>query len=305
MLLGPQRDFTEVTDVLDELGVNGQVALITAGWQENECEDEGLTRALGRPTVNLSLHSRSEEVFAREPDFAAGWATRQKHLQHLQEFYRIRLDAIDDGASAIAVRHVEPEILDEQCEITVSQLRHVDDDHVTRCRIVLAAFDETWETTARPIIMEHRRTIAAEIEASEALVIAGGHVVALLNRMRLFDVFAAVKKRPIVAWSAGAMTLTDRIILFHDSPPFGKNLAQVLDQGMGLCPGVVVLPDMARRVRLDNRGAIERFARRMAPADCLALDAGSRLFFNEGALERVESSAQLTQSGEVQREWSL
>jgi hypothetical protein len=304
-LLGPQTDFAQVADALDELGIKGRVALITAGWQENECEDEGLSARLGLQTTNLLLHRRSEEVFATEPDFSSGWATKQKHLQHLQEFYRIRIDAVDDAASAIGVRHVDPALIEEQLEITVSQLKHLDDDHLQRCCIVLDAFNATWETTARPIVMDHRESIAAEIRDCDALVIAGGHVVALLNRMRLFDVFAAVEDRPIVAWSAGAMTLTDRVILFHDSPPFGKNLAQILDRGMGFCPGVVVLPDMSRRVRLDQASGIARFARRMAPAACLSLDPGDRLRFEGGRLVDAQGSVHLSQSGIVEQEWTL
>ena len=42
------------------------------------------------------------------------------------------------------------------------------------------------------------------------------------------------------------MVLTDRIMLFHDYPPYGSDIAQVLDAGFGLVPGYVVLPWLVR-----------------------------------------------------------
>ena len=67
-------------------------------------------------------------------------------------------------------------------------------------------------------------------------MIAGGHVASLLNRLALFDVLELAAGKPVIAWSAGAMVLTDRIVLFHDYPPYGSDIAQVLDAGFGLAP---------------------------------------------------------------------
>ena len=78
-------------------------------------------------------------------------------------------------------------------------------------------------------------------------MIAGGHVASLLNRLKLFDVLGLAAGKPIFAWSAGAMVLTDRIVLFHDYPPYGSDIAQVLDAGL--------------RARAGHRGA----ARSAAP----------------------------------------
>jgi peptidase E len=59
------------------------------------------------------------------------------------------------------------------------------------------------------------------LAASHAVLIAGGHIAVLLNRLRLFDLSAVLRERPVFGWSAGAMVLTSRIVLFHDSPPRG------------------------------------------------------------------------------------
>jgi len=302
VMLGPQTDFAEIGEVLDQFKVAGSVALITTGWQENESEDEALVEHLRRPAVNLALHARSERVYAQEPLYAKARASRQARLQHLQRFYRMRLEAVDEAARAIGVRHVDAELLLEQQSITVAQMRQLDDDHLQRCQTEWKAFDQQWPAAEQPSIAQERAAIAELLNQCAAIVIAGGHLTALLNRLRLFDVLASVGNKPIIAWSAGAMCLTDRIVLFHDSPPFGKNLAQLLDVGLGLARGVVVMPDPRHRLRSDQPEGIARFTQRMAPAECLGLDPGARLVFRGGQLVKAFAD-RLAPDGQMERGW--
>ncbi len=72
------------------------------------------------------------------------------------------------------------------------------------------------------------------------------------------------------------MVLTEKVVLFHDHPPHGQGIAEVLDAGFGLVPGLVVLPDPRRRLRLDDRERVGRLAQRFAPAACVAMDHGRR-----------------------------
>jgi len=302
-LLGPQDpEGAHAGRMLGELGVTGRVAVVTAGWQERESEDAALVAALGVPAVNLRLHARAEEVFARDEELAAAYQARQERLRHLQGFYRVRLEKTDDAARTISVRHVEPELLEQEWEVSVEQFRQLDLDHVERCRLVHASFEERWRVGQRPEVARHRREIAAAIQDSHALVIAGGHVASLLNRLTLFDVVEESAPRPIVAWSAGAMVLTERIVLFHDYPPYGTDIAQVLEGGFGLAPGIVVLPDPRRRIRLDDGVGISRFAQRMLPATCVAMDRGTQVVFQGGRVARA-SAARLTPYGDVHA-WS-
>jgi hypothetical protein len=311
VLLGPQRidpvvrGATAAPDigvVLAELGVRHRVALITAGWQEREADDEPLVKTMGVPADNLRLHTRSQDVFTDDPALTAAYSARQELLRHLQSFYRIRLDKTDDAARAIQVRHVEPELLAQEWRVSVEQFRQLDLDHLERCRAIHAAFQDRWQLATRPAIARHRDELRALLSTAEALVIAGGHVASLLNRMQLFDVLALAAGLPIVAWSAGAMVLTDRIVLFHDFPPYGSDIAQVLDAGFGVVPGVVALPDAARRVRQDDRAGIARFAQRMAPATCVAMDPGARLAIVGGRLTSSHA-ARLTADGDIDRSW--
>jgi hypothetical protein len=301
-LIGPQHATPDVGAVVAELGLRGPVALVRAGYQEFESDDAELVSALGVPAVNLTLHARGNDVFKHATEFTAAYQARQQRLRHLQGFYRTRLDGTEEAAKKISIRYVEPELLEQEERVSVDLFRHIDRDHIERCQAVHAAFAEAWRPDAVELIVKHRAEVRELIATTEALVIAGGHVASLRNRLELFDVLGSVGQKPIIAWSAGAMVLTDRIVLFHDYPPYGSDIAQVLDSGFGLVPGFVVLPDPRRRIDLDARVGIQRFARRMAPATCVAMDHGARLIFEGGEL-RHATAIRLTTTGDAERDW--
>jgi hypothetical protein len=307
VLLGPQKgQSTKIGTALRELGVRKQVALVTAGWQEREADDAALVAelaALGMKAVNLRLHKRSEEVFSIDEPFADAYSARQERLRHIQGFYRIRLDYTGDAARAISVRHVDAEILEQESRVSVEQFRQLDRDHVERCRAIHIAFEERWRMHERPIVARNIRDLKPILEDSEAVVICGGHVASLLNRLKLFDIGRLASGKHIVASSAGAMVLTERIILFHDFPPFGTAIAQVLDAGLGLAPGIVVLPDPQRRIDPRDRGGISRFAQRMRPSTCVALDGNARVVFTSRRITSA-SAQRLTWDGDVESAWN-
>ncbi len=111
----------------------------------------------------------------------------------------------------------------------------------------------------------------------DALAIAGGHVASLLNRLRLFRISDLARGRMVFAWCAGAMAISERVVLFHDSPPQGPGAAEVLDSGLGLIGEVVVFPQPEFRLRLGDKKRLSLLARRFAPATCLAMPARSRV----------------------------
>ncbi len=303
VLLGPQGTTPDIGAALAEHGIKGRVALVNAGYQSTESDDAALIAAMGVPTVNLKLHARASELFDQDAELRVGYQARQHQFRNIQSFYRVRLEKTDEAARMISVRYVEPELLEQEDRVSVAQLRQLDDMHLERCREVRAAFDVRWRISERPSVVRHRTELLAELETVEAIVIAGGHVASLVNRLQLFDVLSLAANKPLFAWSAGAMVLTDRIVLFHDYPPYGSDIAQVLDAGFGLVPGIVVLPDPKRRVRLDDRHGIARFARRMMPGICVAMDHGARIVFDRGMIMRG-NAMRLGTSGDVTARWS-
>jgi hypothetical protein len=302
-VLGPQGTTPDAGEVLRDFGIKGPVALVRAGLQERESEDADMIQAFGVPAVNLTLHARGNEVFKAASDFTAAYTTRQHRLRAMQGFYRTRLDGIENAARTISLRYAEPELLEQEEKVSVDQFRHLDNDHIERCKAVKEAFDRAWPAGGVEVLARHRREVRELMATTSALVIAGGHVASLLNRLQLFDVLANVGDKPILAWSAGAMVLTERIVLFHDFPPYGSDIAQVLDTGFGLVPGVVVLPDARRRIDLGAHAGIQRFARRMAPATCIAMDHGERMIFEAGELVMARAT-RLTTTGQAERDWS-
>jgi len=271
------REGAQLAKLLKEDGLTGPIAIVTAGWQERESEDTAFIETLGVPCFNLRLHQRSEDVFATDTEFTLAYKARQERLRHMQSFYRIRLEAADDAAAAIAVRHVDEGLLEEELAVSIEAFRQLDRDHIERCRQTYDDFEAHWVPQTRPTVSRHWQELSAILGDVQALFIAGGHVGSLLNRLRLFDLVSLASHLPLYASSAGAMVLTERIVCFHDYPPYGKDIAQILDRGVGLVTDMVVLPDPRRRVKLLDVRGISRFSRRMAPAHCMALDVGHHI----------------------------
>lgn len=303
VLCGAQHAEPSLTRVLRELGVTGPVALVTAGWQEREGEP-GVVADPGVPVVELALHRRGDEVFARDAELAAAYKARQLRLKLMQDFYRVRLDHAAQAARAVAVRHADPDLIAEEWVASLAVIRQIDGDHLERCRAVHARFEATQQPRQHPALARHLEELRRLIEPTDAVVIAGGHVAVLLNRLRLFELAELAGPRPIVAWSAGAMALTERVVLFHEDPPHGQAISEVLDAGLGLARDVVVLPEPRLRLDLDDATRVGELAQRYAPAACIALDHGAQLWVDAGRVVRGVGAHRLDPSGTVEQAWS-
>jgi len=298
-LLGPQRFEPTVADAAKALGVTGPIALVTAGWQEREPEDDQLSEHLGGRTVNLDLHRRGDEVFRRDPEFRAAYRARQLRLRQLQDFYRIRLEHLIESARVISSRAAPAELLAEEKQTSVEAIRVLDRFHLQRCQSVRQEFVDDWAPGSRPVVAEHREQVAKLLSDCEALAIAGGHVASVLNRLWLFGLGELPRSMPILAWSAGAMAVTERVVLFHDSPPSGAPAAQLLSGGLGLVTGIVALPNPEQRLALDQPERVAMYARRFSAACCLALPRRSWVVWQDGKLGHVQGVLRLESDGSV------
>ena len=301
-LLGPQNVEPTVGPLLRELGIKGPVAVITAGWQERESE-ENLVPKLGTKAVNLTLHARADDIFRRDPELSAAYKDRQTRLRLMQDFYRIRLDHADQAARAISVRHVHATLLAAERAASVQVVRQLDRDHLDRCYDVLASFDERWKLEERKSVQKHRKELTKLLAPTEAVIIAGGHVAVLLNRLLLFDILPLVGDRAIIAWSAGAMALCEHVVLFHDDPPQGQGVAEVLGEGLGVVQGIVALPNARARLRLDDEERVALFAQRFAKAACVAMDHGAKMMVEDGRVVTGANLQRLRADGTIDREW--
>jgi hypothetical protein len=278
VLLGPQRRPT-LDSVVRSLDLRGPFATVTAGWREREPDVGELTSLLGGSAVNLELYRRGVDVAERDPVFAAGWDELRRTLDGLQEVYLLRLDYALRAVDAIQRRAgVDAEAVAE----AVAAVRELDEAHLRRVNGARGEFYARLEPHARPVIAAHRAEVAAVLGGAATLVIAGGHVGVLADVLHLFNVAASVVS-PVIAWSAGAMALTDRIVLFHDRAPQGAGQPEVYGSGLSLLRDVVLLPHAKARLLLDDAPRMAVLARRFAPARCVPLEAGTRIDVVDGA----------------------
>ena len=273
ILLGAQRFDPSAAAAAAEAGLEGPFATITAGWQEREDEDGELDAHLGGGTVNLRVYRRVGEAARRDPELLAAHRARQRELKHRQDFYRVRLEHELAAAHVVATRAAPPALLADEDETSVTALRVLDRWHLAKCDEVAARFEAEWRPLERESVQLARAEIARDLTGCGAVVITGGHVGALLTRLRLLGLADLLAPLPLLAWSAGAMALTERVVLYHDRPPQGPGASEVLARGLGLVPGVVALPEPERRLRLDDPERLSLLARRFAPALCLGLPA--------------------------------
>lgn len=274
VVLGPQRRPT-VDAVVRSLGLHGRVATVTAGWQEREPDDGELDTLLGAGGANLRLYGRWSDVHSRDPEYAAAEREHRAAQVELQELYLLQLEGAL-GALYEVTRHDGRDrvraIARADAEAVV---RSVDERHLARVVDARAEFDAAWRPAERAAVAGHRAAVGQVLQGAAALVVAGGHVGVLAHVLRLFGV--APVPPTVIAWSAGAMALTERILLFHDRAPHGPAHAEFADVGLGLIPGCVLLPHARKRLRIDDTEHMAVLARRAAPARCVVLDDGVRV----------------------------
>src|SRR5262245_45541071 len=297
VLLGPQRFEPTLASVVRSLGIREDLATVTAGWQEREDEDAELRDHLGARAVNLMLHRRGEEVFAEDRALAAAHGRRQARLRQLQIVHGARLAHAKEAGLELMRTQGDRWLLHPERDDALEAIRALDRHHLERVAEVHRHFEESVRPLDRPAVARQREELARLIEKTAALAIAGGHVAVLLNRLRLFGIPELAGDRTVVAWSAGAMAVAETIVLFHDSPPQGPGISEVLGAGLGLVRGVVPLPHGDRRLRLDSPPRIALLARRFAPALCVVLDKGARADWDGTSLTTAPGTRCLTRDG--------
>jgi hypothetical protein len=126
------------------------------------------------------------------------------------------------------------------------------------------------------VLAEHRADVTGLLADAAVVVVAGGHVGVLTDTLHLFNIAASLRS-PVIAWSAGAMALTDRIVLFNDRAAQGPGHPEVYGNGLSVLRDVVALPHASARLRLGDTPRMAVFARRFAPACCVLLENGTSM----------------------------
>lgn len=305
VLLGPQRPDPNAAAALAEISGSGPVVVLAAGWRQDEAEEELLEGIVGPQAEVLPLYRWFDAVMRDDPTLREAYRARQDALIRHQALNRIRL-----GGALQAVHQLleepESEVQLAQLELAQADVRRIDGDRVAACATAYADAGRPWD--GAPLVQQLQAKAAEALQEARAIVLTGGHVAVLRNRIDFFGVGDVLRRQhaagtPIVAWSAGAMVLTERVVLFYDDPPDGSPAyPEVLDQGLGLVPGLVVLPHARQRLRLDDPRRVSLLAQRFAPATCVGLENGAWLALHQGQWRNrgpAEAAVQLHPHGGV------
>ena len=297
ILLGPQDPVPNLRQAIETINADGPVVVITAGWRDSEGEIDELQDTAGCQIEDLMLYQRAEEVFSHEPALRELQRERQTKLTELQRLYRIRLSSTIAAARKLMRTRAEPELLRLEQRAAITQLRALDAHHLRRIRGIHQNFNQRRAGLEIPRARAQRETVLQIVEKAGLVLIAGGHVAVLLNRIRLFGLDQSLAQKPVIAWSAGAMAMSERIVLFHHLAPQGKRDAELLDAGLGIVRRRVLLPHASTRLDWSNRRRMALFSRRFSPATCCTLDNGSMIHLENGRVIATSGSSVVMRTG--------
>jgi cyanophycinase-like exopeptidase len=301
-----------------------KVLLVTAAWGPGEFGASGLKDALWeaglpreQPVENLCAWHTWMGFLERRPDVARLHAEIAAARQEVRDWYieRTRFDADMVKAGANLARRHDPSFrvgaLDPRSPVGAAQLQPTADFLVeaigTEIRASLATLVENDErmlvalTAAEEQLLARaglrydghwqaeRNRLEARILSADAILLLGGSPTKLLDALRFFDLQPALletlrRGATLVATSAGALVLCQRMIVFDDGNPDPRQRHfQLLDRGLGLVGGLQVLPHCMDRIHTDDPDNLAYLARRFGDRHCVGLNRESYLLVEPGA----------------------
>ena len=257
------------------------MAVITAGWRHDEQELGTLRRDLGDRLVLLPLYSWFDSLCVADGALAKAYKARQQKIIDYKGAYRDQL--AHTMAAVAAMQHRvdhDAALYTPELNFTHQVLRALDARALSRLNEFRAEASITAAPWNRPEVRAHHERAAEILSQVDAVLIAGGHVGVLRNRMFFYGLDVLLPRLlarggAVLGWSAGAMTLCDQIFLFYDDPPEGEGHAEILDSGLDIVHGLRVFPHAQRRLRLADSNRMKRLADRLRPATVLSLEPGA------------------------------
>lgn len=299
-LLGTQ-DGADLAAEVAAFGVDGPVALVTAGWEEGERNDAEVDRRLGGGSRNLNLYGRRLDVLESDPGYAEAQRLLHTQLAEMRELYQVRVRHALEGVEILRRRFAEsgrrpgPEL-----DTALDAVRTLDEDQAIAMAAAYERFYEQHPPHERPGIARHREEVAAIVADCGAIAIAGGHVGVLNDCLHLCNLAMLIEERPLLAWSAGCMAVTERIVVVDDDDPAGRP-DELYDIGIGVARGMVALPSAGSRLHAHDADRLSVLARRCAPSLCVILDSGDRLELRAGMPADLGSVGVVDNDGRVIR----
>jgi peptidase E len=263
--------------------------------------DGGFDRTL----VNLSLHAELTDLLDRAPPLAEAWAELRRAEQTARRFY------LEHNAHVLALfRRTLREAKALEPDLTLPRLMTGDgpaaggrplvryalarelaqafrtleanDDHLFALlgEIERRAFDSAG-VTYDPAWRAARARLESRILSASSILMFGGRLDLLLDGLRFFrlrEPLAEALRRgaQIVAMSAGAMALCERIIVYDDFAATLRDF-QLYDRGLELVRDIQLFPHCMERIQTDDADNLAYLARRFRHHACVGLNQRSYL----------------------------
>jgi hypothetical protein len=276
VLLGPQRFRTTFGAAIRTVAPEGTIATVTAGWRDLESDTGELDASLAGRGRHLHLYGRLIDVLDSDQRFNKAALAHRDAVDELAGIYSLRLQRALDSVYTVQRRTVRTDVAASAETDGVRVVQSIDQWYLGALDQLHGELRAAAPPSESEPIQRHRAEVAEAIGEASAIAIAGGHVGLLLRCLKLFEVNLP-PQLPVVAWSAGAMSLTERVVLYHDRGPSGVVGSEVWDRGLGRVPRIVAMPHARRRLYLDDPMVLRVLARRFGDARCLLLDDGARV----------------------------
>ncbi|HMP78474.1 MAG TPA: hypothetical protein PKD54_03385, partial [Pirellulaceae bacterium] len=218
LLLGEQRESPVLRAVLDRWGIVGPVGLAAPGWEEDEVDDGWVREAVGRPLANSQLYTLADQLFVEDPEVIALLRERQDELRRLRDLNKIQLDHLLTVARELMRREWQGQHVGPQLDLTLEHIRQVDQVYFHQVREVIRSYDKRIDPWERPSVQRYRLRVVERLQNCQCLLIAGGHVGVLLNRLNLSRLLRYLDV-PVIAWSGGALAMGEKVVFYHQSLP--------------------------------------------------------------------------------------
>lgn len=303
VVLGPQPGRISLGPGIEALDPPpGPVAAITVGWRESEPvlrEVERELEGLGREAEPLHIGERVGRVFARDTELAEAHRALQEGLLAEERLYGARLRRAVETAREVARLAFGERYRAPYAEEAWRAILAADRFHVERHAALWQEFREAVRLHQRPMVREEKEEVERLLAGSAAVVLTGGHVAVIRNRLLLLGLTDALARLPILAWSAGAMVLTPRVVLFHDRLPGGTARPEILGNGLSVLPGLALFPDAALRLDLKDRQNLRELSGRVAPDRAVLLDPGEVIHWDGDRWSAPDGIRFLSSEGEL------
>lgn len=268
-------------------------------------------RGFDRALVNLSLLHEVRGLSRSAPRVLAAWHEERRIAETARSFYlehnahliqlfrrtlaagkredphltvaRLAADRSHHGAGGRLIRYTLSRELRHALDTLEANDDHLVDllDEIEQ-RVFDAAgvaYDPAWRAAQERL---ERRILEAN-----TIILFGGHLDLLLDALRFFrlrDVLGEALRRgaQIVAMSAGAMVLCERVIIYDDFSSKRRDF-QLYDRGLALVRDIQLFPHCMERIQTDDADNLAYLARRFRHHACVGLNQRSFLLFEPGA----------------------